>query len=270
MVIAFHIMMFILGCVFGSFLCCEARRLHLPSSRRKSLGNRSVCLSCGHKLSWYENIPVFSWILLKGKCKNCGKKIGTLELFSELGIGLSFLAVSFTLDSSSLFNSISVISFILTLLLVSSFGFLAIYDGAYGELPNFAITISLVLAGILVALKYWSAFSVSEFSELTVLDTLLSCLVLGGTYLVLYLCSKGKWVGDGDWLLGLIIGLVLSSPFLSLLVLFLTNFLACLYALPTLSRNKKRKVYLAPFFFAAFIIVLTFSSPLTLLMRSII
>ena len=137
---AFLIMLFILGSCFGSFLCCQARRMHLkttPSKKTKNatLGSRSVCLNCAHQLKWYENIPIISWLVLRGKCKNCHRKIGIAEFLSELGVGLAFLAIGTTIDITS-GDFLTWAVFVLTLITLLPLSFLAIYDGIYGELPT--------------------------------------------------------------------------------------------------------------------------------------
>ena len=162
MQILFFIILFILGACFGSFLCCQARRLHLKSTKGKSkkLSSRSVCLNCGYQLKWYDNIPVFSWLFLRGKCRKCKQKIGFAEILSELGLGLAFLALGTTIDpvtASILEWAILLATLILTIILA----FLAIYDGLYGELPTTYLTISIVCAIIVLCLKEWLALSIS-------------------------------------------------------------------------------------------------------------
>ena len=56
--------------------------------------------------------------------------------------------------------------------------------------------------------------------------------------MLLYLISRGRWVGDGDWLLGLALGLALATPWLALINLFLANLLACLVMIPILLRTR--------------------------------
>jgi len=53
----------------------------------------SHCQSCGHVLAWYENIPVLSYIFLRGKCKNCKTPIGAFSFVNELFGGLGYLAL---------------------------------------------------------------------------------------------------------------------------------------------------------------------------------
>lgn len=254
----FSILMFMLGACFGSYLCCQVRRLHRKSRGGKSLGHRSVCLSCKTKLKWYDNIPIISWLLLKGKCRKCSKKIGKLEILSELGLAVAFLLLSFSIDIYAA-HPVAWAIFIMAIFLTLVLGFLAIYDGAYGQLPSSCLTISIICAIIILALKEWLWFSNSAFSFRFVLWPLLSVLILGGLYLILYLVSKGKWVGNGDWLLGVAIGLALADPWLALLALFVANLLACLIMLPVVRRTKNSQIYFGPFLVAAFVLVYSFS-----------
>ena len=90
-------------------------------------------------------------------------------------------------------------------------------------------------------------------------DLVLSVAVLGGVYLLLYIISKGKWVGDGDWILGSALALVLGTPWLALVTLFLANFLACMVMLQMIKRLKNHKIYFGPFLVIAFVIVYSFS-----------
>ena len=62
----------IFGAAFGSFACCQAWRIRLREEGKKDPGKRSVCLNCGKKLAWYENIPIVSWLAQGGKCRKCG------------------------------------------------------------------------------------------------------------------------------------------------------------------------------------------------------
>lgn len=254
-----EIFLFVLGACLGSFLCCQARRLHLKSKKRKSpgdhsLGPRSVCLHCGRQLAWYENIPLVSWVFLRGRCRTCHARIGIAEPLSELGLAVALTLVGLPFDPVAA-DPLAWASFIVTLALTLSLDFLAIYDGLYGELPSFCLTISIICAIMLVILRQWSFFLNGTFTPVSLLYLLGSVALLGGVYLVLYVVSHGKWVGDGDWLLGLALGLALGRPWLALITLFLTNFLACLVMLPV----RTRRVHLGPFFVAAFLITYAFA-----------
>ncbi len=261
----FYSFAFVFGCCVGSFLCCQARRLRLKETGKKSLGARSVCLSCKHKLRWYENLPIISWLVQGGKCRKCGKKIGIAEFLSEILTGLAVLG--FTMSSFQTFDSIMSAGiltwslFAITLLLILSLIFSAIYDGLYGELPRLCLIFSGICAIIIAILKLWSFFSVAvEFSWQPILELAGAVAILGGTYLILYLVSKGKWVGDGDWILGTIIALVLGTPWLALIALFVANFSACLIMYPKVLKNKTHMIYFGPFLVFAFTLTLILSN----------
>ena len=84
---AFEIAAFVIGLLFGSFLnVCIVR---LP--RHESLWHpRSHCLKCGKTIRWYDNVPVLSWVLLRGRCRDCGERISWLYPVVELAIALWF------------------------------------------------------------------------------------------------------------------------------------------------------------------------------------
>ena len=259
MEITFRIFLFLVGACIGSFLCCQARRLRYNlSHKRKLSATRSICLHCKKPLKWYDNLPVISWLFLKGKCRYCHHKIGFAELLAELGTAISFSLLSLTtnlIGATPLEWSI----FISVLVLTSFLIFLAIYDGLYGDLPSFFLYISIACGFVTASLKIWLALSTSPFKSDLIINPLLSVLILGGLYLLLYLLSKGRWVGDGDWLLATAIGLVLGHPLLALIALFLANLSACLVMLPATKGNAKAKIHFGPFLVLAFIITYSFS-----------
>ncbi len=82
----------LLGCIVGSFLNVVALR----QETGKDLGGRSHCPSCNHQLTWYELIPVVSFLVQLGKCRNCKKTISPRYVSVELFVGvLYFLTTSF-------------------------------------------------------------------------------------------------------------------------------------------------------------------------------
>lgn len=261
MQILFLAFMFVIGAIFGSFLCCQVRRLH-ERGHEQLLPSRSICLHCKKQLKWYDNIPIVSWMILRGKCRNCHKKIGLAEIISELALAFTFLAFgtyflclnnSIYADLLSDFPTITPMTwaiFIVTLLFTTSLAFLAIYDGLYGELPNIGFIISGILAIALAILNAWP-----EFTPMPIY----SALLFGGIYLFLYLISRGKWVGDGDWILAAIIGLALGHPWLAMIALIVANLVACIIMYPIVKKSKNHKIYFGPFLVLSFVITYMFS-----------
>lgn len=252
------VLMFIVGACFGSFLCCQARRLHLMETDKKKLGKRSVCLHCGYKLKWYDNIPIISWLLLRGKCRKCHEKIGKMEITAEVLSGLALLMIGTTADPRW-FEEINWILLAVISIFTLSIIFLAIYDGAYGKLPVTGLVVSIALGFIYCVLNRIFMAPYYGVDVWTFLNPVISVAILGGVYLVLYLVSKGRWVGDGDWLLGTAIGLALIEPWLALVTLFVANVLACAVMAPAVKKSKNKKIYFGPFMVIAFVITYTFA-----------
>ena len=89
---------FILGSVFGSFLNCVSDRI---IAHEKWWTGRSKCDACGHTLGVLDLFPVFSYLLLKGKCRYCGTRLSKTYVCSEALLGILFVimvALHGTLD----------------------------------------------------------------------------------------------------------------------------------------------------------------------------
>lgn len=98
MLASFELSGFLLGLFFGSFLNVCIVRIPRGESVVKP---RSHCMGCGHLVRWYDNLPVLSWVLLRGKCRDCGAGISWRYPAVELLTGLWFF-VSATLLYASL------------------------------------------------------------------------------------------------------------------------------------------------------------------------
>jgi leader peptidase (prepilin peptidase)/N-methyltransferase len=84
------ITLFVLGLVVGSFLNVCIYRV----PRHESVAwPGSRCTSCGRALSWFENVPVMSWLLLRGRCRTCGTSISIVYPLVEVATALLFVGV---------------------------------------------------------------------------------------------------------------------------------------------------------------------------------
>ena len=83
------VLLFVCGCVFGSFITVLAYRL--PRGEGFVTG-RSRCPSCGAQIGARDNIPVLSWLLLRGRCRSCGEPISIRYPLAEAGLGALWAA----------------------------------------------------------------------------------------------------------------------------------------------------------------------------------
>lgn len=203
-------MIFVLGLCCGSFVNMLVYRTAVAyeltkskgikkiksSSFLKMLGGRSFCDDCGRQLKWYENIPVISWLIQKGKTRCCQKKLSVLYPIVEIVTGILFLLL-FRSQISDLRSQILflVLGFVVIVFLVFS----AVFDLKYMILPDFS-TVVLVSSGLVL-------WCVRYFGNL---DYILSGLGAFGFLGLLYLITKGKGMGLGDVKLAIFMGLFLG------------------------------------------------------------
>lgn len=84
------VMVFLFGLIFGSFFNVVIYRVPVKKS---TVTPGSHCYSCGTFLKWYDNIPLLSYLLLRGNCRSCGAHFSPRYFFVELSTGLMFLAL---------------------------------------------------------------------------------------------------------------------------------------------------------------------------------
>jgi len=92
-----YIIIFIIGTVFGSFSTLAIYRI---PQKKNITTERSFCPNCKHKLNFIDLIPVWSYILLGGKCRYCNKKISSSYFFIETLMGIASLGIFFSIMPS--------------------------------------------------------------------------------------------------------------------------------------------------------------------------
>ena len=135
------VMFFIFGTIFGSFYNLVALRVVNGESISYP---RSHCDNCKHVLSWYELIPILSFIIQKGKCRNCQTKLSYLYPFSEFACGILFMISFYSFGFSY--------DLIISLILVSTFILIIISDLNYLIIPDRFIIIPSIMIFIVMIL----------------------------------------------------------------------------------------------------------------------
>lgn len=199
------IALFVLGTIVGSFLNVVILRFH---TGRKVTG-RSSCATCGTVLTWYELVPVLSFLALRGKCKTCGAKISWQYASVEALTGVLFALVGLTvvpLFSSAIF----VWELLYYLVVMSLLVVLGVYDIKHKILPDpFVFTLIFLSALSLFVFLPGGGVLMSSWWHV------LAAPILWAPFAALWYFSKGKWMGLGDaklvwgfgWLLGLTQGI---------------------------------------------------------------
>jgi prepilin signal peptidase PulO-like enzyme (type II secretory pathway) len=244
-----------LGIILGSFVNALVWRL---KKKKNWISERSVCTHCGHTLSPLDLIPVISYIFLGGKCRYCRKKIEDTPLM-EVGLGIAFgLSYHFWPYGFSTAGWVRLGFWLVALVLLAA---MFLYDLKWMILPDKLTRALLLLAGLqLVYLLATGSVKLSDSPAIV-----LSVLVGGGVFHVIYEYSKGKYIGGGDVKLGYAYGLLLLDPLLSWMVLAVASLLGSLVALFMLIIKKKSlqaKIPFGPMLIIGLIVVVLFGQKL--------
>jgi leader peptidase (prepilin peptidase)/N-methyltransferase len=176
-----YTLVILLGLVIGSFLNVYIYRFHTG----RSLAGSSHCLSCARPLAWYELLPVFSYLALRGRCRTCGSYIPFRYVLVELlTAGLFILAFSLVPLSMLL---------ILWWLLLAVLVVIVVYDLYHLIIPNELVVAVAVVA---TSMLLWSLVEQPFF-----LDLLIHAAAALGAFAFyggLWLVSRGRWIGLGD------------------------------------------------------------------------
>lgn len=228
-----YLLIFFLGSIFGSFA-------HLVVNR--SISGESIvypgshCDTCKRKLEWFELIPIFSYIFLRGRCRSCGQKFGPSYLLMEVGGGfLALIAFVPYLDLSDFFSFASLIIGMI----------IAIIDLKTMEIFQKHLGFLLVL-GLSYRIIYL-AFTRTYFWNL---------LAFSVIYLAIYYLSK-KNIGDGDYYFYLGLSLFIKdSSFLFFILISI--WLGGLVGLIILLKERKRgmRMPFAIFIYCSYLLIL--------------
>lgn len=207
--------LFIFGLLVGSFLNVVLFRF---GTGEGVVSGRSRCNACKETIAWYDNIPLVSFVALRGKCRKCGAGISWQYPAVELATALLFAFAGKEFYVPGSVDAALQTTFALGL--IGALLVIFVYDLSHMEIP-----VSALGFGIL-----WTVFSLFSLWYLALpreafLDSRLFSGLVGGAiafllFYALVFFSKETWMGEGDaWLallLGLVVGWQLLLPALTL------------------------------------------------------
>ncbi|MDP2684012.1 MAG: prepilin peptidase [bacterium] len=205
----FYIIILVFGLSIGSFMNAWVWRT------REKLGitrARSICPKCRMQIAWYDNVPVLSFLILRGICRKCDEKIDYQYPLIEIWCGAIFLLIALSANNGNLSPEINLV-IIRDWIIVTLLTFVFLYDLKYREILNFTTLIPGVILFLLSLMFGWSTWG----------SMLLGAGFGAGFFLFLYIISKGSWIGGGDVRLGFFMGIILGWP--NVLVAFFISYL---------------------------------------------
>jgi len=149
MSLIFYLIIFIFGACIGSFLNCLIYRL---DSKQSFLKGRSFCPHCKHQLGFFDLIPILSFIIVKGKCRYCQKKISWQYPLVEIFTGLIFLLL--------VTCHLSLVTLIYYIVVSSLLIVIFVYDLKHYIIPDKIIypVIVIVFLYRILSFGHWSFF----------------------------------------------------------------------------------------------------------------
>ncbi|MBI3031095.1 MAG: prepilin peptidase [Candidatus Rokubacteria bacterium] len=212
---------FLFGAVMGSFLNVCASRLPRGASLWRP---GSACPACAHPIRWHDNVPLLSFLILRGRCRDCRAPIGWRYPAVELGTALLFALAYAQLGLRG--------ELALALVFVSALMVVTVIDLEHQLIPD-RITLPVIAAGFLGS---------AATGQLSWLDSLLGILVGGG---IIYAIIQGsrlvmgvEGMGGGDITLAAMVGAFLGWKLL-LLGLFLAVLVGAAVAMALLASGRK-------------------------------
>ena len=189
---------FIIGTFIGSFLNVISDRLYL---KQDFVRGRSKCEECGHTLHAKNLIPVISFLLQKGKCTFCHKKISTLYPLSEIITGLTFLTAYYLFIS---YNQ----NYLFLIYLLFTFSFYLIIS--FTDFKYYEIPFEIVIIGSIFSIFYRAIF-LKTLTLDNLLTEIISVVVIFAFFYFIIWVSKGG-MGGGDLKLACFLSLSVGFP----------------------------------------------------------
>ncbi len=231
-------LIFIFGLLVGSFLNCLVYRLNEARNWRKFFFGRSYCPKCKKSLYWFDNIPLLSFLFLKGRCRWCHTHISWHYPLIELASGLlSFIVYYFFIGS--------IVNLIFNLIIIYAFIAIFLSDLQYRTIPDQIVYPAIILALIWqIVNNQWLA--------------LFSGLGTAAFFYLLVLITHYKAMGLGDVKLVGLMGLILGFPkiIVALYLAFLTGALVGVILVLIKKKKLKSEIAFGPFLILASLIAL--------------
>jgi prepilin signal peptidase PulO-like enzyme (type II secretory pathway) len=223
----------------GSFLNCLIFRLE----KNQGFFGRSFCPHCQQKLSFKDLIPLLSFLLLKGKCRYCQKKISLQYPLVELATGILFFLIFWHLKFKfDLTFGFWILDLLCYLTITSFLIVIFVYDLKHYLIPGKIIYPALSLTLFNQLFKIWNFGHWNLFEIWNLLFAVLPAFF----FLAIILISSGYWMGLGDFKLAILMGLFLGFPKI-LVALFLAFLIGAIIGVALIISGKRTLKSQIPF-----------------------
>ena len=255
---------FIVGLIVGSFLGAVNYRLKVAED---IVFKRSHCPHCKKQIRWYDNVPLLSFVVLWGKCRECEEKISWKYPAVELLTGLLYAAVAWKflggwgISAEKMLTGNDVVEMSFWLFTVSYLVLVFFHDLSFMLIPDAAVYPAIVVTLLFQYWKYLQGPLGIATLKNPFVGAFFAALVASLFFFFLIWVSRGKWIGGGDVKLGFLAGVIVGWPKI-LFVLFFAYMIGAIASLILIVMKKKTwksQIPFGPFLVAGILIVMFFS-----------
>ena len=232
------------GLAVGSFLNVVVFRTHTDVP----LTGRSKCQICEQPIGWFDLIPVFSYLTLRGRCRRCKTAISWQYPLVEAATAALFAVIAWQMLPMDLlatapYLAVALRTAIFTIFLIIIF----VYDLKYSYILD-----RFTIPGMVIAFLLNLALGTPP-----IISMLEGAVFAGGFFLLQYVMSRGRWIGGGDVRMGVLMGLMLGLPS-TVLALFLSYAVGAIVGIVLILTKKKQFASGIPF--GTFLAIGTFAA----------
>lgn len=233
-----YALVFIYGIIVGSFLNVCIYRIPLKES---VVTTRSHCMRCGYKLKWYDLVPVFSYLFLRGRCRKCGDRISPQYPIIELLNGILWVL-------TFIYTGINITSLIYNLV-ISALIVLSVIDFRTFEIPVSINVYIGIMALVNIATDYEH-----------ILTYIIGMIIVSGVLYLMYFLSNGRAIGGGDVKLMAACGLLLGWKLIIVAFIFGCLYASVIHILRMVISKKDHMLAMGPYLSAGVITAMWFGS----------
>ena len=255
---------FIVGLIVGSFLGVVNYRLKVAED---IVFKRSHCPHCKRQIRWYDNIPLLSFVILAGQCRECREKISWKYPAVELLTGLLYAAVAWKflggwgISAEKILAGNDIVEMSFWLFTVSYLVLIFFHDLSYMLIPDAAVYPAIIVTLLFQYWKYLQGPLGIATLKNPLVGSFFAAIVASLFFFFLIWVSRGKWIGGGDVKLGFLTGAIVGWPKI-LFALFFAYMIGAVVSLILIGLKKKTwksQIPFGPFIVTGILIVMFFS-----------
>lgn len=245
-----YVIVFILGLVIGSFLNVCIYRI---PKKEDIVAGRSHCMNCKETLKWYDMVPVFSFMFLKGKCRFCKSKLSMQYPIIEFLNGLLYVIVFYVYGWDTTFIILLNIVYCMA---ISVLVVISVIDYRTFTIPEVLNKTLLVFALIATIINYFG----QDMSSKVLIEHIIGFFIVSIFLALVFYISKGKGIGGGDVKLMATAGLLLGWKLILLAFILGCLFASIIHLGKMFIKNADRTLAFGPYLSAGIIVSLLFGT----------